>query len=275
MFRTFVSLMGILLAISAFAEPSTDEIISRALGQDQRMREYRSTLAYSIQVEEKKLDRTDKEFGSKVGTATILPGGQISYTILIDLSDAPPQSSDSEKKVKESQKYMAIMDFRKLAPKFILSQIGHETVDGRDCYVLTFTPKGNQKAENMEERVINQLTGKFWVDSTSYSVVKAEGKLTKPVSVAWFLATMRELSFTYTTVKLPDGDLGPGDFTLLYDIQSLLRYNRRKEISKMSGYQLLTPEQLKQALASTPAPTSTEESSSTNKSSSLNSRGDR
>jgi|GEM_PF-4933884 len=272
MIRTFLCLTGVLMAISAFAELSTDEIVARALGQDQRMREYRSTLAYSISVEEKKLDRSNKEYSSKTGTATILPGGQISYAIQIDLSDAPPQTTDAQKKVRDSQKYMAVMDFRKLAPKFILTMLGHEKVDGRDCYVLSFSPKENQKASTVEERVVNELAGKFWIDSKSFSVVKAEGKLTKPVSVAWFLATMKELEFSFSTVKLPDGDLGPGEFTLLYDIQTLLRYSRRKQISKMSDYRVLTPEQLQQAEASTAGNAS---HSSTNRPTPVSSRGGR
>lgn len=242
--RRLIISLGFFASVAAlFADPSVDEIITRALGQDQRMREYRATLEYDLRVEETKLNRDNKEKGTKEATATILPGGALAYTVSVDLGVGSEQAAPTEeekKRLKDSQKYMAVMDFQKLIPRFLVSLSGREKVLQRDCYILSFTPKGSFPAESLEDRVVNEMSGKFWVDTETFSVLKAEGALGKPVTLTWLIATMRDLKFQYTAGPLPNRDFGPAKFELLFDVNTLLTYKRRRQISTMTGYRVFS-----------------------------------
>jgi len=97
----------------------------------------------------------------------------------------------------------------KIMPRFNLKMLPDEEVDGRLCYKIHFSPKGDQPYEGREEKVANELEGVLWIDKSDFSLVKNTGRLTKPVDVAWFFVTVREIDFTFSSTLLPNGELGP------------------------------------------------------------------
>lgn len=139
------------------------------------------------------------------------------------------------------------MDLKKLAPRFNLSRENDQTVEGKDCHVIRFSPKSDQPYDSREEKVVNALTGKFYIAKDDFSIVRSKGKLTEPVSVAWVFATMREVHFKYDAAPLPDGNFAPARFELLYDLQAALAYRRRLQISTMQNYRLTSPSPVAQA----------------------------
>ncbi len=86
---------------------------------------------------------------------------------------------------------------------------GEEMIHGVPCYKLEFKPKGKQPYRNREEKVANELSGYFWVAKGDGTLMKNTGRLTRPVSVAWIFATLRDLEFLFETQRLPNGDFGP------------------------------------------------------------------
>ena len=60
-----------------------------------------------------------------------------------------------------------------------------------------------------EEKVANELEGILWIDKNDFSLIKNTGRLTKPVDVAWFFVTVREIDFTFLSTLLLNGELGP------------------------------------------------------------------
>jgi hypothetical protein len=81
------------------------------------------------------------------------------------------------------------------------------------------------------------MTGTFWVDAETFDILRSEGRLEKPVSLAWFFATAREVVFKYESQSLQDGLVVPASFDLLYDIQTTVTYQRHRQFSQMSDYE--------------------------------------
>ena len=97
----------------------------------------------------------------------------------------------------------------KIMPRFNLEILPDEEVEGRLCHKIHFSPKGEQSYEGREEKVANELEGILWIDKNDFSLIKNTGRLTKPVDVAWFFVTVREIDFTFLSTLLPNGELGP------------------------------------------------------------------
>ena len=97
----------------------------------------------------------------------------------------------------------------KIMPRFNLEILPDEEVEGRLCHKIHFSPKGEQPYEGREEKVANELEGILWIDKNDFSLIKNTGRLTKPVDVAWFFVTVREIDFTFLSTLLPNGELGP------------------------------------------------------------------
>lgn len=212
-----------------------DDIVRRALKRDEEARKGRKKYLYDLTVEIQKLNRDGKVRGREKSQAVVEPQDQIYYPKYAE--DAASEASD-KKQMHDTQKRMAVMNLKKLAPRFKFNLAGTETVNGISCYVVRFSPKPNQPYDSKEEKVVNQLHGTFWIDQQHYSIIKSSGSLQKPVSVIALIAQMRELSFVYRTSQLPNGEFGPASFQLLYDVQTPVSYVRRRELSEMGNYRL-------------------------------------
>jgi hypothetical protein len=118
----------------------------------------------------------------------------------------PAQSmeADLEKASKEEP-----FNILQIISHFKYERMKNEMVNGTPCYKIAFSPKGNQPYRNREEKVANELAGFLWISQSDYSLVQNTGKLTKPVSVAWFFATLQEMEFLFQTKLIPNGELGP------------------------------------------------------------------
>ena len=93
---------------------------------------------------------------------------------------------------------------------------GEQTVDGVACYRIRFTPKPDQPYTNREEKVLNNVSGLIWAAKSDFSLIKDEGSLLRPVSVAWIFATLREMEFRFDAMLMPNGDYGPGHLQYRY-----------------------------------------------------------
>ena len=221
-----------LLPVSDAHALKVDEIVRRALKQDEQARKVRKRYLYDLTVEIQKLGRDGHVRGRDVSRAVVEPQDQVFYPIS---AEDGAQTAD-KKKMRETQKRMAVMDLKKLAPRFKFALAGTETVQGATCYIIRFTPKPNQPYDSKEEKVVNQLHGAFWIDRQTFSIVKSSGSLKKAVSVVPLIANMRELSFVYKTARLPNQTFAPASFQLLYDMQTPVSYVRRREVSHMANY---------------------------------------
>jgi hypothetical protein len=113
---------------------------------------------------------------------------------------------------------------------------GEETVDGVDCYKIGFTPKPDMPYANREEKVLNNVSGHIWAAKNDYSLIKNEGSLMSPVSVAWIFASLREMEFHFDAMRMPNGDYGPGRLQYRYLVGIPFTQLHERDTRVMSNY---------------------------------------
>ncbi len=111
-----------------------------------------------------------------------------------------------------------------------------ETVDGVPCWRILFRPKPGMPYDNREEKVLNNTAGHIWASKADFSLIRNEGWLVRPVSVAWVFATLREMHFHFDAMRMPNGDYGPGrlQYSYLVDIPFFTLHER--DTRAMSNY---------------------------------------
>ena len=65
---------------------------------------------------------------------------------------------------------------------------GTPTVDGREVYELSATPRPGYQPPNNHAKVLTGMVGTLWIDQKTFQWVKVEAKVIHPVSIEGFLA---------------------------------------------------------------------------------------
>ncbi|MDZ4789000.1 MAG: hypothetical protein SH807_08665 [Blastochloris sp.] len=218
---------------------SARQMIDLAIKADNRLRERRLVYQYDYTLKTDKLTRADEVKSTTTVKAKVRPSREISYTVEM-LSDSDTTSDNEQKrkakKIQEAQQLMTKIELEKLVENYDYVIKGKASVLNRPCSIIQFTPKPGLNITSREEKVLHALRGRLWIDQSSFAILQSEATLQKPVSVAWFFATMRELNFRYTTQLLPNGDPAPATFTLFFDVQVSLGYQRQRQVSTMQNY---------------------------------------
>ena len=235
--------MAVLASPVLAAPDPVAALVEKALERDRELRERRLAYEFELTARTEKMDRNNRVLKDETVTAVVRPQAEIRYEVELKPGDMVEDGSRTEKnrkQLRDSEKVMAVMDLKKLAPRFILKREKDETVRGLRCRVVSFKPKPGQPYDSREEKIINALQGRFWLHPDDASIVQSEARLPAPVAVAWVFASMRELSFRYESMELPNGDTGPARFTLLFDLQTGPVYKRFRQTSEMRNYRPAT-----------------------------------
>src|SRR6185437_1121096 len=84
-----------------------------------------------------------------------------------------------------------------------------ETLDTRPALVLSFQPKpGHGGEKSVEDKVLNRLAGRVWVDEAEAEVARVQVGLTEDLSLGWFgmMGSMKQCDVKIERQRLPDGD---------------------------------------------------------------------
>ena len=261
---------------------SVDQIIQNAIRRDEELRELREEFTYQLKLVTQRLDDDNKVIPDKTKTVTakIKPGKDITFSAdFNDDSKGDDDSSgkttyagatggrglqskqkksdddddDSNKDVEDAKKVNAMLDMGKIAPRFKYSRIADETLRNRPCFVIKFTPKDDQPFSTREEKVINKVGGTIWIDQNDFSIIQTKGKLTEEVDVAWFLASMKGMDFSYETSELPSLNIPvPSNFLMTFDLNIMGYRMAQKQVSQMTDYQPASPSSVTPPAPSTP-----------------------
>jgi len=245
---------------------TVDQIIQNAIRRDEELRELREGFTYQLKLVTERLNDDDKVVPEKTKTVTakIKPGKDITFSADFNddskdndnnsqtsyagatagrglRSNSKKSSGDDDepnKDVEDAKKVNAMLDMGKIAPRFRYSRQGDETIRNRNCYVIKFSPKKDQPFSSREEKVINKVGGTLWIDQNDFSIVQTRGKLTEEVDVAWFLATMKGLDFSYQTSELPNLNIPvPSNFLMNFDLNIMGYRMAQRQTSVMTDYQ--------------------------------------
>jgi hypothetical protein len=105
----------------------------------------------------------------------------------------------------EKRKNLQVND--ELLSRYTFSLIGHDTIDGRDAYLIRFSPKSPSPPEkDMLDRFLNKMAGRVWVDSVDFEAARIEIELQETVDI-WvgLVGSLKKLALTIEQRRMPDG----------------------------------------------------------------------
>ena len=213
---------------AAASAPSADEIIQHVVTQDKILVQRRKAFDYDIAITREKLDEDRKVVSTETDHA-VVPGDQRPGYGTRGTAGDPQQ--EAQKTSREEP-----FELLKIINHYKYTLQGTEVVNGVECYRIAFTPKPDMPYDNREEKVLNHVAGHIWASTQDYSVVRNEGSLTEPVPVAWIFATLREMQFHFDSMKLPNGDYGPGYLQYRYLVDIPFMQLSERDTRKMSNY---------------------------------------
>jgi len=192
----------------AATAPTADEIISQVVARDKQLVQRRKAFDYDIEISREKLD-SNRAVLSTVREKAVVTGDRRPGYGTRSSTGNPEQEAQKTSR-EEPFELLNIIDH------YTYTLEGEERVDGVDCYKIGFTPKPDMPYANREEKVLNNVSGHIWASRQDYSVIKNEGSLMHPVSVAWIFATLEEMEFHFDAMRMPNGDYGPGRLQYRY-----------------------------------------------------------
>jgi hypothetical protein len=187
---------------------SGEEIIHRVAAQDKLLVQRRKAFDYDIAITREKLDSNRAVISKETDKEVVIGGVGPGY------GTRPDSGNPQQEQVKQSREEP--FELLKIIDHYEYRLEGEETVDGVPCYRVAFTPKPDQPYDNREEKVLNHVSGHIWASTKDFSLIRNEGSLMEPVSVAWIFATLHEMEFHFDAMPMPNGDYGPGHLSYRY-----------------------------------------------------------
>jgi hypothetical protein len=94
-----------------------------------------------------------------------------------------------------------------LVARFDFTLIGHETINGRDAYQVSFQPKDPEPpTHRILDKLLNRLSGTLWIDAQEFEVARADVQLKSEVNLlGGALASLKKLAYTMTRTRVADG----------------------------------------------------------------------
>jgi hypothetical protein len=233
MFKGLCFLLLAAASVRAETPPTAGQMISLIVARDKQLVERRKAFDYDILITRDQLDSARK-VTSTVRERSIVTGDRRPAYGTRGAAGSP-----QEEAVKTSREEP--FEFLKIIDHYTYTLEGRETVDGVECYKLGFTPKPDMPYVNREEKVLNNVSGHIWASTKDFSVIRNEGSLLHPVSVAWIFATLKEMEFHFDAMQMPNGDYGPGRLQYRYRVGIPFSELHERDTRVMSNYRLAPP----------------------------------
>lgn len=229
---TFILLLfGILPFLPVYADEPAETLVLKMVDRDKVLSQHRSIYTYTVGETREKLDGDGKV------TSTDYNEVQIRADKSPDYGTRTGRGMEADLKKASKEEPFNILQ---IISHYNYKLIGKEDVGGVPCYKIKFTPKENQPYRNREEKVSNELAGFLWIAKSDYSLVQNTGALTKPVSVAWFFATLTEMEFLFETKTLPNGEPGPSRIQYRFRVKVPFMLIHERHTRVMKDYTIST-----------------------------------
>ncbi len=166
-------------ALVAADPPNAEDLIRKIAARDKVLIERRKAWDYDIAITREKLDSDDKV------DSTEKDEGDDARQCFAELPHAsgPARGGGAKQQSREEP-----FELLKAIDHFTYKVDAEETVNGVPCWRILFTPKPDMPYDNREEKVLNNTAGHIWASKADYSLIRNEGWLVRPVSVAWIFA---------------------------------------------------------------------------------------
>ncbi len=222
-----------LLAITpalADASLTADQIVAKVIARDKEMVQRRKAFDYDIDITREKLDESGKLVQTLKDKVVVKGDHRPSYGTRSTTDD--PEDEAKQASREEPFELLKIIDH------YTYTLEHDDVVNGEPCYKIAFTPKPDMPYHNREEKVLNSVSGYLWASKKDFSLVRDQGSLMQPVSVAWVFATLKQMEFRYDSQVLPNGDYGPLQVQYRYLVSIPFSYLHERDTRKMSNFRL-------------------------------------
>lgn len=227
-------LAAALLASALPAAESSDlpaaEVLRRAARRDEQLRRERQRYECDVRLTIESLDQAGKVTATRDKSYVLRPTLDISLG-----GEMLDSTGKSDKDAVEAKKFMAVMDLNKMAPRYEMTRDGFAKESGRECIVIRYRPREGAPYSGNEEKVMNQLTGRLWIAKDDFSILRSEGRLERPVTLA-LVASVYRLDFNYRSSPLPNGDPAPESFELVVSVKAPFYHSSQRQKSVLSKY---------------------------------------
>jgi hypothetical protein len=224
----FFFLLLIATVVPASATPTADELIKLVAARDKQLVERRKAFDYDLDITREKLD--DKRAPVETTHEHLVVRGDHRPDYGTRTTTGTP-AEETQKASREEP-----FELLKMVDHFTFKLEGTEMADEVECYKVRFTPKPDMPYNNREEKVLNAVSGHLWISTRDYSLIKNQGSLMHPVSVAWIFASLTEMEFTFDSMPLPNGDYGPKQVQYRYLVDIPFTTIHERDTRKMSNY---------------------------------------
>ena len=219
------------ISILAADPPNGEDLIHKVATRDKQLVERRKAFDYDIVITREKLNADDSVASSASEKVTMRGNVAPSYQTRSDQPEAEAKQQSREEP----------FELLKIIDHYTYTVEGDETVDGVDCWRIAFTPKPDMPYDNREEKVLNNTSGHIWASKADFSLIRNEGELMHPVSVAWIFATLEKMHFRFDAMRMPNGDYGPGRLEYSYLVNIPFFQLHERDTRAMSNYRAHEP----------------------------------
>jgi hypothetical protein len=225
--------LGIATAAHAETTMPVDQIVQKTLVRAQQSDSMSMPdLDYTRVSVTEELDGDGKVRERNEKTCAVSYRGGISTVSLLEVNGHSPTESDRKKQSENEMNLRQMLGQPKpanggnhenfltpeLAARFDFKLVGQTKLAGRTTYQVSFEPKTPPLPEHrLVDRLLNRISGIFWIDAEEFELARAEIFLDSEVNVMGGIAgTLKKLTYTLERTRVADGvwfsTLSHGDF---------------------------------------------------------------
>lgn len=217
--------------------PSVDELVQKVTAQERTALQHRAGLEYSFSLTTEYYDGDGRRTNAQTvrGIAKAKPNVEYRTDLKQQASEADQRNGEYSQGPKDDQPLRGQLDLTKLASHFIYSIRGAGELEGHSCWILAYEPKTGASAHSREEKIINALRGQLWIDKETFSILRCDGKIVEPVTVA-LIFCVDPLEFRYQSRKLSNGEVVPQYFEVAMTMRAPFFYARQRQYCTLSDF---------------------------------------
>ena len=231
--------------------PAADELVDRVLAWAKAQHEAKRRWDFKRLADVELLDSKGKveEREQRVYRAVQIDGH--TYDRLVSVDGEPLDEDEIEEEQDREERFREHLAEREkkgdkpfyerdLADRFVFRVLGREKIRGRDAFVMSFEPDTSKDLpeEEDEDRFLNALAGKVWIDAEDHAIARIHARLTHTVRFGLgLLAYFKKIDLKLDQRRDADGVWLPHTTrTYVWGRSLLLKPIRMREQSRFVEY---------------------------------------
>ena len=227
--------------------PAADELLDKVLAWAAKQHAAKRRYNFRRLADVELLDRNGKvEKREQRVYRSVQVDGE-TYDRLVSIDGKPLDEDELEEEREREERFREQLAERKakgdkpfferdLAQRFVFRVLGREQVRGRPAYLMSFTPDTSKDLpeDEDEDRFLNALAGKVWIDAEDHAIARIQARLTHTVRFGFgLLAYFKKINLEFDMRRDAQGRWLPHKIkTYVWGRTMLLKAVRLREQSR-------------------------------------------